>query len=311
MVHRNSDLREKQNKNTVNSKKDHESDMEEKVYIALGHEFRRKILKLIGRKGFTGFSDIKKLLNVSTGTIYHHLEVLQDLIEQDERKKYHLSPLGLHAYQILQKGGDAIASLQLENKIFLEQKLKSWQSWALFQPILKYYLNHYQHGMIFSGLIVFIIAILSALFHVQAFVNIYLPIFEPFEFFLTRYPIIQFFSVFLGYIFLFFLVEGLVRALFHKNENGRWLFVVLSVSYIPLIFYLICIGILRLFPLEIDTFLVISRLLLVFFQVWGTVILALSISLVKFIKYERGLIIVLFIDYATLMVLLLFNTPFL
>ncbi|WP_457556943.1 winged helix-turn-helix domain-containing protein [Candidatus Harpocratesius sp.] len=311
MTNRNVQLQEKHKKKKNNDKKDHESNMEEKVYIALGHEFRRKILRIIGKQGFTSFSEIKKMLNVSTGTIYHHLEVLQDLIIQDERKKYHLSPLGLHAYQIILKGGDAIASLELEKKIFLDQNLKTWQSWAIFQPILKYYLNHYKYGMVFSGLIIFIIAILSALFHVQAFVNIYLPIFEPFEFFLTRYPIIQFFSVFLGYIFLFLLVEGLVRGLFHKKENGQWLFVMLSVSYIPLIFYLICIGILRLFPLEVNTFLVISRLLLVIFQVWGTIILALSISLVKFIKFERGLIIVLFIDYATLMVLLLFNTPFL
>lgn len=107
---------------------------EEILYLALGHEIRRHIIKIIGNLGFAGFSDLKKSLQVSTGTIYHHLDVLSKLIVQDEKKKYHLSPLGMHGYSILQKNIDTISSMKVEEKALLDEKLKPWQQWILFQP---------------------------------------------------------------------------------------------------------------------------------------------------------------------------------
>ena len=77
---------------------------EDQFYVSLGHEIRRKILKIIGDNGVSSFSAFKKQIQSSTGTIYHHLEVMKELILQDKKKKYHLTNLGEHAYQVLKIG---------------------------------------------------------------------------------------------------------------------------------------------------------------------------------------------------------------
>ena len=63
---------------------------------------RRKIIKIIGDNDCSSFTILKTELKVSTGTIYHHLESLSQLIEQKEDKKYYLNDLGIHAYNSLQ-----------------------------------------------------------------------------------------------------------------------------------------------------------------------------------------------------------------
>lgn len=288
-----------------------EPDTEKSVFLALGHEFRREIIKLIGGKGSAGFSEIKALLKVSTGTVYHHLDVLQALIQQNEQKKYIFTELGQYAYNLIKSSSESVNKWNENSSSFLDRPLKPWQAWLLGHPLFKYYFSHFKASMGISALILLIIAGLSMLIRVQAFINIFLPIFEPLDSVFGRYPIIQFFSVFLGYLILVGLVEGIARGLFKKKENFRWVVSILSTSYIPLVFYLICLGFLKLIDLNPVLFLILSRILLIFFQAWGTIILAIGISLVKSIKFERSLMIVLFIDYATLMVLLLFNTPFL
>ncbi|MFW9946978.1 MAG: winged helix-turn-helix domain-containing protein, partial [Candidatus Odinarchaeota archaeon] len=72
--------------------------MESNFYYALGHDLRRKIIKIIGDNEFSSFTTLKKELKVSTGTIYHHLDALSQLIEQRKDKKYYLTELGQHAY---------------------------------------------------------------------------------------------------------------------------------------------------------------------------------------------------------------------
>ena len=62
---------------------------EDKFYIALGHEIRRNIMKFIGNNHIASFTDLKRELQISTGTLYHHLEVLDEMISQDETKEIH------------------------------------------------------------------------------------------------------------------------------------------------------------------------------------------------------------------------------
>ncbi|MHA1748277.1 MAG: hypothetical protein ACTSYF_06490, partial [Promethearchaeota archaeon] len=56
------------------------------------------MIKIIGENGFSSFTILKKELNVSTGTIYHHLDSLSTLIKQKSDKKYYLTELGIRAY---------------------------------------------------------------------------------------------------------------------------------------------------------------------------------------------------------------------
>jgi len=49
---------------------------EDRFFIALGHEYRRRILQYLGDNGSAGFIEIKQHCQTSTGTVYHHLDVL-------------------------------------------------------------------------------------------------------------------------------------------------------------------------------------------------------------------------------------------
>ncbi len=302
---------EKKSEIIITDQSDTESQNEELLYLALGHEVRRNILKIIGNQGFVGFSAMKKQLKVSTGTIYHHLDVLDDLITQDEQKKYHLSPLGMHAYRMLQQNLDSIGALQTEKKLLMDRNIRKLQNIGLLKPLFQYFLQNQRRGAILAMGIVFLVALSSAIFRVQAFLNIFLPLTPQMEIFLSGHPIIQFLSAIAGYCVLFLIIEGLSRLLFHKRDNSRWLFIMISISFIPVIGYIIIIGILRSLPIGADSFLIISRIFLILFQVWVTILLAYCISAVKYVKFERGLIIVIFVDYGTLLLLFLLNFPLL
>ncbi|MFX1568435.1 MAG: hypothetical protein ACFFCV_08710 [Promethearchaeota archaeon] len=47
---------------------------------------------------------------MSTGTIYHHLDSLSELIEQKQDKKYYLKELGVYAYNSLKNNIETIKS---------------------------------------------------------------------------------------------------------------------------------------------------------------------------------------------------------
>ena len=73
-------------KNEEKPLKKKNQDVESSFYIALSHEIRRKILRIIGDNGFSSFTYLKRILKVSTGTIYHHLEALAQLIKQKKTR---------------------------------------------------------------------------------------------------------------------------------------------------------------------------------------------------------------------------------
>lgn len=60
----------------------------------LAHPLRQKILLYIEKEVEVGYKDLKNECQVATGTLYHHLKILKDLIEQNEQKKYILTPKG-------------------------------------------------------------------------------------------------------------------------------------------------------------------------------------------------------------------------
>lgn len=81
-----------------------------RFFTMLGHPLRRKIIQYLGDHDYRGFTDLKAYLNVSTGTLYYQLDLLRDLTEQDEERKYHLNEKGRFAYQLLLESGERLAS---------------------------------------------------------------------------------------------------------------------------------------------------------------------------------------------------------
>lgn len=75
-----------------------------KIYHALSHPVRRRIVELLETRGTLGSSELKELFNIGPGKLYYHLENLGGLVEQDEEKRYRLSEEGKEAYHLLITG---------------------------------------------------------------------------------------------------------------------------------------------------------------------------------------------------------------
>ncbi len=80
----------------------------EGVLKALSNPLRKKIAEILYSRGKTRFTDIKRLMKIKDGTkLSFHLRELKSegVVEQDEKKKYSLTPIGERAIRTL-KGLD-------------------------------------------------------------------------------------------------------------------------------------------------------------------------------------------------------------
>jgi len=77
-------------------------DIERVIIQALNHDERRTILRIIRaqERGST-YSEILGELGVPTGTLNYHLKQLEGLIERDNERRYHLTPLGERSLSVL------------------------------------------------------------------------------------------------------------------------------------------------------------------------------------------------------------------
>ena len=79
-----------------------------RLYAILSHPMRREIIRILGERGVVGFTELRRLLKTSVGTLYYHFDVLGDLITQDERRKYRLTERGRLAYRTLMGEGEGL-----------------------------------------------------------------------------------------------------------------------------------------------------------------------------------------------------------
>ncbi|HYC27109.1 MAG TPA: ArsR family transcriptional regulator [Nitrososphaerales archaeon] len=60
----------------------------------VNHPIRAKIIELLGEKGPLAWKELSEALGVKTGALYHHLDILEGLVERDPSKKYSLTKSG-------------------------------------------------------------------------------------------------------------------------------------------------------------------------------------------------------------------------
>ena len=135
---------------------------ERQFFIALGHDIRRQILRLIGSGETIGFSGIKKETQVSTGTIYHHLEVLADFVSQNQKKKYQLTDIGKKAYLLLTRD----QSSHLPPERVLPPKIRDFLFLTSFSNFL---IDSSKWGKSFTLGVVSVIGLICALFDISAY----------------------------------------------------------------------------------------------------------------------------------------------
>jgi hypothetical protein len=75
--------------------------LEEETFEALVHQNRRDILRFVGEKKTTAFTEILNAVKISDSpTLAYHLRSLSQFIRQ-ENGKYRLTPMGKDAYSLL------------------------------------------------------------------------------------------------------------------------------------------------------------------------------------------------------------------
>ena len=81
-----------------------------RFYAMLGHPLRRSIIKVIGETREASFTDMRKRLKVSVGSLYYNIDLLEGLVTQNRSKRYVLTPKGEIAYRLLLESEEKIAS---------------------------------------------------------------------------------------------------------------------------------------------------------------------------------------------------------
>ena len=75
------------------------------IYKILGSEVRRRILVYIGDRGSVRFTEMRRDLKLSVGSLYYHLDLLKGLVTQKSDKSYTLTSGGLEVYRRIKEGG--------------------------------------------------------------------------------------------------------------------------------------------------------------------------------------------------------------
>lgn len=278
--------------------------MESNFYYALSHEIRRKIIKIIGDNEFSSFTNLKRILKVSTGTIYHHLESLSKLIEQKKNKKYYLTDFGVHAYNSLKENIEIMESTDFSKRDYSSPLMK-----FLFTLTPIKFISFEENVKIYNVIISMIILILGTilcglngfysflLFFIKTPYNIY------------TLPLI--FHILLGFLFIinfliyFSLVEILCRLFYRKKENTLNFFLSFPIIFYPMVIYLFIHFILLSTGLILITFFnFLDTVLLIFFQILSLWLLTYNLNISKGLKIERGLIIALLLHYGSFTIIL-------
>jgi len=250
---------------------------------------------VIGDNQSSSFTKLKKALDVSTGTIYHHLDALSELIEQKEDKKYYLTELGQLAFNYLQ-----------ENKLLINssESIKKYKFTKFLDPILNP--SNKKENLLSIGT--------SILFLVVGFVFAELnEVFSILLFYVGAHELNLFllFGIsFIGnYLILALIVEGLLRVIFKKNGKNSIIrfFRTFSLVFLPLILYLMVHYAFKITQfINIPVVFLIDRILLIISQGLSVWILSYDLTVNKDLKMENGLILSLLLHLSSFIIITTF-----
>ncbi len=278
-----------------------DSEKTSKVYSALGHPIRKNIVEIIGEKQRMGFKDLKDALNVSVGTLYFHLEALDDLIAQDDEKKYVLTDKGKLALKLLGSVDEQLGVS--ENAI---TKNKSPKALSLFKdlifgrPLLQRVMSNPKRA------IPEVMIILS--FGAWLFAETKT---EPVMMFYNNQPTwSSALAISLEFLFGWLLIFGfseLLSYLLYKRPGGEaGLFVGTVFSLVPALIPLSVVELSSLLNLGLRIDWIWVNGILLVFQAWVLCLLSAALSLAKGLKIERAALISLIVMYLNIGLLVFF-----
>lgn len=276
---------------------------EDSFYYALNHEIRRQMIKIIGSNGEASFTSFKRDLKASTGTLYHHLDVLKDLVTQNQKKKYILTPLGKHAFNSLSKNVDTIESTSIDQPKTNPRRFENLLNYLVPRKLFELLDEKPIFAVIFSVLILGLCFLLVSLGMINSSFIFFLPYEVQGSENLILLKIGLGFKFVIGVIIASVISDILCRFLFQKTENTKKFLIIYPFCVYPMLFYLILYDLIQSIE-PIFAYNPLNKLIMFIFQFWSIVLLTYCIVKLKLVKLERGLIITLLIHYGAFSILL-------
>nr|MDO8084127.1 helix-turn-helix domain-containing protein [Candidatus Sigynarchaeum springense] len=279
------------------------SELEKKFYEALDHEIRRRILRMIGEKGVCTFTEFKSELDIGTGTLYHHLNILSPLVFQKDDKKYYLTKLGEMTLRFMQDNLPYLGAVKPRD---LEGKAAH-----NFQRYLTYLDARPLFAKLFDGTprlrVIYLLvplafymsgAVLGFQNYLYFFVVHTSPLFAP----LLQVPAFIIQAV-ISWFVMWALIEGLCYANFKKKADFPTSLAGCGISSFPIFIYELAIFGLKAASVDVPD--VISGALLVIAQLVTVYFLVIFQMYQKGLKLEKSISIVLPAHYIAIFLYLL------
>ncbi len=279
-------------------------DSEDQFYVALSHDIRRQMIKMIGRATKSSFTEFKQYLKVSTGTLYHHLEVLKDCVYQKADKKYYLTTLGEHAFHILEHNVESIEASKDKKKPEPENAPSFFKN--LFKIWPRIYISITQKDVRIPAILLVALLVIGGLLCAVFDVDTTLIFFnwqkaiEPFPLDVKVWMFFRFILSMGGFIAI---CEVICRLVLQKKDNLVPFILSFFIVLLPTIFYLVIHSFLFVLAYDVVTENV-DRIIMVAFQIWSVWNLTYAITVLKFVPIERGFIASFISYYIGFMVLI-------
>jgi len=266
-----------------------------RYYALLKDPTRRKIVEILGEQEKIGFKELRETLGLGVGTVYYHLDMLSDFIEQDKQRKYKLNAKGQMLYRVLKEGN---VPLSLEISETLSHRTAKWlflsPAFALTAKPLRFLP------------ITVAILILGAL-------GASLARLEPALFFYFSYSPYNYTSTMVLFIFnwigLFLFLEALAYIFFKRAGNNLQLFTCIGLAAAPLAvfpyIYMAIPKILEGLGLYYQELEIIRQGVLVILQIWSLLLVSAAFCHGKGLRLDKGLLVSLIALYLNMAVLFL------
>lgn len=270
----------------------------DQVFHLLRSPVRRGIIRILGEKSQLSFTDLRRVFpEISVGTLYYHLDLLDQVVAQNSEKKYILTEEGnrilaeiLRSEEVLipvkasvaaQSGADSAASYLLMSRLFSDISLRPVK--YVFLPFLIFlsmtFLAWVSHSVQF---LFFFISVNSA----QA-------------------PLAAAYAG-VSLLALFSMLNGLSFLLFKRRGGNVSLLIVSSVGLIPLVIYPVVvfwasskIGQASLAKNPFNVVLVILT------QILSVLLISAGLSHAKGLRLDRSALLTLLVVYINMILLYL------
>lgn len=266
-----------------------------RYYALLKDPTRRKIIEILGAQEKIGFKELREILGLGVGTVYYHLDMLSDFIEQDKQRKYRLKDRGQILYRVL-KEGSLPASLGI-NETFSHRLGK----WLFLSPLFALTSKPSRFLPVSAAVLVF-----GAFGASTARL-------EPALFFYFPYSTYSSTSITALFIFnwigLFLFAEALAYTFFKRLGNDLQLFTCIGLAATPLAVYpYIYMAVptlleaLGMYNLDLE---LMRQVVLVILQVWSLLLVSTAFCHGKGVRLDKGILASLTAIYLNIAVLFL------